>query len=194
MPIRIISVLVLLIAIGFMLAVAGKRLEAPTVPTVEDSVQAYVADTFSIAYPDAASLIEGDTAAWSMLSTATGTVLVRMRVPDTVQPGTNFRDATLTVGTSDDTLACYSSEYATVTEATISGVPFTRLSQSNAGAGNRYETVSYRTVREGLCYAVEYTIHTTVLENYDPAQGITAYDRTRIESSLESAVRSFRFR
>ena len=79
------------------------------------------------------------------------------------------------------------------TLVTINGVQYTKLVSSDPGAGNIYDTTSYRTVRNGQCYAIEYTIHSSQIGNYDPSMGIKAFDSTAVTAMMESMVQSFKF-
>ncbi len=76
---------------------------------------------------------------------------------------------------------------------TINGQQFTKVTSSGAGAGNFYDTTSYRTIRDGDCYSVEYTIHSTNIHNYDPSQGIKDFDEPAVKNLLENIVKSFTF-
>ncbi len=78
-------------------------------------------------------------------------------------------------------------------EASINGVTYTKLESSGAGAGNLYETTSYRTVHNGQCYAIEYTIHSSNIANYPTESGITAFDKAKVQNALESIVQSLSF-
>ncbi|MEJ0054061.1 MAG: MliC family protein [bacterium] len=138
---------------------------------------------------------------WMVNATASGLVLAVATLPDSFEPSTNFRGAKLTVGTSADPSAvatCLTYEptggpAATTTTSLINGTSYRVLHTSDAGAGNFYETTSYRTVRDNQCYAIEYTIHTTNIGNYSPDQGITAYDQAKVTHLLGDVVQSFRF-
>jgi hypothetical protein len=121
-----------------------------------------------------------------------------LTLPRTFEPGTNFQDARFTVGISRDSAAVATCRTATNGERsrgtrTLGGEPFAAFTLSDAGAGNRYETTSYRTVHAGACYAVEYTIHSTNLGNYDPSQRIKAFDEAKITSLLDGTAGSFEF-
>ena len=76
---------------------------------------------------------------------------------------------------------------------TIGSMKFTKITLSDAGAGNFYNTTSYRTIYHNQCYAIEYTIHSTNIGNYSPDQGITEFDQTKIVPLLENMVQSFKF-
>jgi hypothetical protein len=78
------------------------------------------------------------------------------------------------------------------TQVNIGGLPFTKVSFQGAGAGNRYDTTSYRVVRDNQCYAVEYTIHYGVLENY-PKGSVKAFDEAKVQSALDEVAQSFQF-
>ncbi|MCX6790488.1 MAG: MliC family protein [Candidatus Kaiserbacteria bacterium] len=140
----------------------------------------------------------GYTQEWSVDATTTGQVLAHIDVPQSYEPGTNFGDAKFTIGMSADPVAiaeCLTSSYGGMgssTPSTIDSIPFTKLTSSGVGAGNLYETTSYRTVRDSQCYAVEYTIHSMNIGNYTPG-AVKAFDRARVESALEEVVHSFQF-
>jgi hypothetical protein len=136
---------------------------------------------------------------WSMNATTSGTLLAHIVVPQTYEPGTNFGDARFTIGTSVDPLAvasCLTNPFGTgnasSTLVMLGTVPFTKFVWHDAAAGNRYDTTSYRTVRAGQCYAVEYTIHYGAIENY-PSGAVQAFDEAKIQTALEGVVQSFRF-
>ena len=76
---------------------------------------------------------------------------------------------------------------------TVNGTTYTVLCSSDAAAGNRYETTSYRVVRNSQCYVIEYTVHSTAIGNYDPSQGITEFDQAKVTGIMEGIVSSFRF-
>lgn len=140
----------------------------------------------------------GYTQEWSVDATTTGQALAHIDVPQSYEPGTNFGDAKFMIGMSADPVAiaeCLTSSYGGMgssTPAIIGGVPFTKLTSSGVGAGNLYETTSYRTMKDSQCYAVEYTIHSMNIGNYTPG-AVQPFDRARVESALEGVVHSFQF-
>lgn len=134
---------------------------------------------------------------WTAPATTTGMVLAKVYLPKSFEPGTNFGDAWVTVGTSADAQSVadctknLSGAVATTT-ALIGDTTFTKLLFSGAGAGNRYDTTSYRFVKDNQCYAVEYTIHYGVLENY-PKGTVKEFDEAKVTAALDEVARSFRF-
>ena len=169
--------------------------------TAEDS-----AGAFSIAYPGDFSTNDGAipevTQNWSLSSNGTtGDLFFTLTIPSLFEPQTNFADATLTVGASKDATAvmqCLTSNMtdgpitATSTE-TINGVVFTVLPSSGVGAGNIYDTTSYRTVHNGKCYAVEYTIHSSQLGNYPTQYNLQQFDPAPLKDVLNRIVGTFKF-
>lgn len=162
------------------------------------------AGTFSFTYPDSVTVSGGDvgfTQSWMVNATSSGLVLAKAVLGKSFQPDTNFSEATFTVGTSPDpsaveTCLTYNPSGGPAeapTTQTINGTTYTVFHSLGAGAGNRYDTTSYRTIRNNQCYAVEYTIHSTVLENYPPERGITAFNEEAVRSVMEGIVQSFRF-
>jgi plastocyanin len=157
------------------------------------------AGTFTFDYPSQFTVASsGDNSFWMSNSTRPGTVLAIMTIPKSFEPNTNFGDARFTVGKSTDSSAVSSCLTATngatkVGTVTINGTTFTKIAAKDAAAGNIYETTSYRTVKNNQCYAVEYTIHSGNIQNYDPSLGITAFDKAKVQNILENIVQSFKF-
>lgn len=171
------------------------------------------AKTFTFSYPKAFTLVGdaiGMTQQWRANATTNGDRLVTVIIPRSFMPKTNFSEATFTVGTSADPQSmelCLRASNGEVEaspvantanpvssgQVKINGISFSKYTLGDAATGNYYDTTSYRTKRNGLCYAVEYTIHSTNIGNYDPSQGITEFDRAKIQGLLEEIVQSFKF-
>jgi membrane-bound inhibitor of C-type lysozyme len=157
--------------------------------------------TFSFIYPNAFAIVgtEPDyTQSWRVNATTTGLLLAEVQLAGNTMPKTNFAGAQFTVGTSANPDAVQSCLVASNGEVaagnvTINGVSFAKLTLSDAAAGNLYNTTSYRTVREGQCYAVEYTIHSTQLANYPASAGIKAFDQASVTAQLDAIAKSFKF-
>jgi len=160
------------------------------------------AKTFSFAYPNKFVLSGGDigySQAWSAESSQLGLLLAVVNIPRSFLPQTNFGEAKFTVGTSVDPdavkncLTADDSFRATSTQTVINGQTFAAVNFTDVGAGNYYDITSYRTIYDGQCYAVEYTIHSSNIYNYSPDQGISQFDRAKVATPLESMARSFKF-
>jgi hypothetical protein len=131
----------------------------------------------------------------------TGVTMFTLTIPGTLLPQTNFADAKLTVGygvnaaaTADCLKPDASGGPATATTtAMLGGVPFTVFHSTGAGAGNYYETTSYRTLYGGKCWAVEYTVHSTQIGNYPPSYGLTPFDDAYVTGLLDRIVGTFQF-
>jgi len=118
------------------------------------------------------------------------------------EPQTNFAEATLTVGKSGNAAAvatCLAIEptgppsQLPTSTATINGTVFTVFHLSDAGAGNYYETTSYRTLHGGRCWAVEYTIHSSQIGNYPPEYQLRPLDEAKLHDVLDRIVGTFKF-
>lgn len=158
--------------------------------------------TFSFRFPRNLTLSGKDigfTQGWRAEASDYGMVLALVTIPRTFMPHTNFSGAEFIISQSSDPEAvknCFIKPqgYGVQTELVkIAGVSFTKYTFSDAGAGNLYETTSYRTRRGDGCYVVEYTIHSTNIGNYPPDLGIKEFDKGKITGVLEGMVRSFRF-
>lgn len=158
------------------------------------------AKSFSFAFPSNFSVAgspPGYAPGWSAPADTNGMILAKITVPQSFEPGTNFGDATFTVGTSADPAAVASclktlAGGTASTTAMLGNVSFTKLLFGGAGAGQRYDTTSYRIVQGNQCYAVEYTIHYAVLENF-PKGKVTAFDEAKITAALDEVANSFHF-
>jgi hypothetical protein len=135
---------------------------------------------------------------WKLNAKENGIVLATVSIPRTYMPQTNFSEGKLTIGKSSDKIAiknCLVNDSVSnnnVLKTTISGYPVVKFTSGDAGAGNLYNTTSYRGIIGGECYSFEYTIHSTNIGNYSPDQGIQQFDNTKIVNSLESVLKSLR--
>jgi len=137
---------------------------------------------------------------WRINTKAKGLILAKVLIPKTYLPNTNFSNAFMSIGASTDIKEISSCTSATALNGevfkgttNINGYPFTKFYSSDAGAGNFYETTSYRGLLDGDCYALEYTIHSTNIGNYSPKQNIKEFNKINIESEFESMIQSFKF-
>jgi hypothetical protein len=161
---------------------------------------------FSIAYPIDFDVQDNYPATpstdWRL--DANGTLGVKyfiLTVPRAFDPQTNFADATLTIGGSKNATAvaqCLVMDQSggpvtATSSATINGTSFTVFRSSDAGAGNYYETTSYRTIHAGECYAVEYTVHSGQLANYPATYDLQPLNEGEINSLLQNIVGTFKF-
>ena len=136
-----------------------------------------------------------------MNANAPGIKYFTLTVPRAFEPQTNFVDATLTVGASANNTAvaqCLTPDQsggpATATSsATINGINFTVFKSTGAGAGNYYETTSYRTLHAGECYAVEYTVHSGQIANYPASYNLQPFNEQQIDSVMQNIVGTFKF-
>lgn len=157
--------------------------------------------TFTFSYPNTLVLSGGEigyNTSWRNNTQTLGLSFVKVAIPRGSYPKTNFSEAWFTVGTSSDATAIKECLIATNGEqakgiTTINGVQYATFELGDAGAGNYYETTSYRTMRNSQCYAIEYTVHSTNLGAYDPSQGISQFDGVTVIDILESIVHSFSF-
>lgn len=194
------SIAVILIVITGLYFSARMGGPAPVISTASRYTDTL--ESFSFLYPKVAEITSDKdklTQSWRANTTLPGILLVRADVPRTFEPQTNFAGAYFTVGVSADrdvVASCHTEdlvEHAKQGVVSIGDVVFTTFETSDAGAGNFYETMSYRTTHNGSCFALEYTIHSTNIGNYSPDQGITAFDHDRVRKLLEGMVDSFEF-
>lgn len=138
---------------------------------------------------------------WELNATQQGVLLATLSISksDKYMPQTNFSDSKLTIGRSTDTSAiknCLvdnSGMNVKGVDAIVGGYPFKKFIFSGVGAGNLYETTSYKGILDGDCYVVESTIHSTNIGNYPPESGIKEFDKTKAANDLALVVQSMRF-
>jgi membrane-bound inhibitor of C-type lysozyme len=158
---------------------------------------------FSFTFPDAFSIAgtePGYTQSWMVDATTSGMLLAEVTLPASALPKTNFGGADFTVGVSADPSALASCLSYNPTGApgsgpvttVIHGVTFDTFTSHDAGAGNLYDTTSYRLIRDGECYALEYTIHSTQIGNY-PKGSVTAFNEEQVARELAGIATSFQF-
>lgn len=157
--------------------------------------------TFSFSHPKDLSVTSGGigyTQEWRTNTQTLGLLFTKITIPKSAQPQTNFSEATFTIGTSSDTTAVKNCLVPTNGErakgtATINGTVFNKITLTEAGAGNYYDTTSYRAILNKQCYAIEYTIHSTNFASYPAESGIKEFDTQKIVTALETMVQSFKF-
>lgn len=123
---------------------------------------------------------------WSFGSADLGNLLLVLKSPRNLYPKTNFSEARFTIGVSDNT-ACLKAR------AGETKLGDDRFKSTDAGAGNYYETTSYRMMQDKQCYALEYTIHYTNILNYSSDQGVSEFNKPQVEKMMQGVVDSFKF-
>ena len=191
------------------------RLENPSAATTTTGYYGNVAEWqvnrddaagFSIAYPidfDAqAGYAAKPSSDWRAgANGAPGLTRFTLTIPRAFEPQSNFADAKLTVGDSGDARAvanCLAPDptggpAAPTSSVSLNGTPFTEFHSADVGAGNYYETTSYRTVHAGRCYAVEYTIHSTQIMNYPASYHLRPFDKAKAADLLDRIAGTFTF-
>lgn len=140
-----------------------------------------------------------DTAGWSYSSTDKGDLVVQLKLKSSVQPKTNLEEAVFAVGRSrssellKDCMRKPSGFMLQSDSLRKNGRTYYYSKYSDAGAGNYYTVVQYRTIRHNYCYSVEEMVHTTNIHNYPPERGITLYDSVKVWGMLDVIWHSFRF-
>jgi membrane-bound inhibitor of C-type lysozyme len=158
---------------------------------------------FSFSYPSNLS-VTGDgggySQSWMANATTSGMVLAKINIPQSYAVGTNFNDAKVTIGTSADpsamaTCLTYNPTGGPKTSpatSTTNGTTYKVFQSSDAGAGNYYDTTSYRTQRNNQCYAIEYTIHYVNFSNF-PKGTVTQFNEAALKTRLDAIAQSFTF-
>ncbi len=200
---RALSIAVIVIVGGLLAVVAPlsktarikQEVQAPIVetPVLSETSHTYHDDMYGVSFTYGSEFVvqqvkEGDQ--WRNNSSQSGVRLFTLLLPRTFQPSTNFSNAIITVGVSTDKTAVNNCLVAQNGESPLPIPPqgFTGFMLGDAGAGNYYETISYRAIKNGTCIAVEQIVHSTNIENYDPDQGIKVFDSGLVNRTLGAVM------
>jgi hypothetical protein len=150
---------------------------------------------FTLRYPANATLAANEPENGQLDLTSTAAVVVSPNLD--AYKGSNLREASLTVGVSNDaaTVAACADGKAAQGEkptgnATLAGIKFTRFAFEDAGAGDRYASTIYRGVSAGDCYELAEFVHWETIENFSPGT-VKEFERPKIEAELHAITRSF---
>jgi hypothetical protein len=187
MKARIIWIVVIIaVLVGGVLVLRRPSAVSSPVATADTTVFTDSAKTFSFLYPNIFS------------ATTTADALAEVDIPRSYMPMTNFAEAKFAVLVSGDATIVANCLTPTngeksLGQTNINGLTFTKITLSDAGAGNFYDVTNYRVLRNAQCYAVELIIHSTNIGNYSPDQGITQFDENKIQGMLDGIVQTFKF-
>lgn len=152
---------------------------------------------FGIQYPEDWRVIEGTQA--QDVNHYVGTPVVKLATPEGFLLGTNFNEASVTVSQSSaaaDVATCLTKvdSWPTplVSQPASNGFSWMVANFTGAAAGNRYDEIAYRLVRDNTCVELLTTIHSGNIGNYEPGV-VTGFDQTLVADLLEQAVQSFEF-
>jgi len=149
---------------------------------------------FSLQYPSTATSSAFDFTGYLPL---TQTPVTSFVLPADMSAGTNLGQAGVYIGattspsivTTCATAQQNSGEIAT-TSATIGGTVFSVFTSNDAGAGNFYETKSYRAVVNGSCLEINETLHSGNIGNYTPGT-VTEFDHAKFSGILDAIVQTY---
>ena len=121
----------------------------------------------------------------------------QVQLPSSTFPKTNFGDggfavSVQTVTSEQECLSANMPEGSTGFNdtQTINGVIFHKTTGMGAGAGNFYESKTYRTLRNSMCYEISETIHTSNIANYDPGT-VSEVDKNAVWTKLDEVLSTF---
>lgn len=151
---------------------------------------------FALRYPEGADVREGN--AEGFLSATARNAVVGIFLPQPLFQGTNLGEAAVAVGVSPDPDAlahCATSSGTGEVDrgtATIGGETFHEFSATGVGAGNIYESTSYRVERRGGCYEIVEMLHSGNIGNYTPGT-VKEFDKEKFSKILDALAHTFVF-
>lgn len=119
----------------------------------------------------------------------TNNSLARVDLPQSDFAGTNLGEASFIVGANSDNkiidvcLKSADEESATSSIEIINGTEMKVFNGVGVGAGNIYETKSYRAVKNGVCYEATLLLHSGNIWNYTPG-AVKEFDHEKFLNSL----------
>lgn len=150
--------------------------------------------SFAMFYPSTATSSAVDYAGYLPV---TQTPLTSFVLPNNLFKGTNLGEAGVYLGatTSPEIVASCtkpSEEFGEKSQGTtnINGADFAIFTASDAGAGNFYETRSYRTTVKDTCLEIVEMLHSANIGNFPP-DTVTAFDHDKFSGILEAIVGTF---
>lgn len=128
-------------------------------------------------------------------------VAVSVTLPQSAYPSTNFQSAWLTVAYDPDIANlpnCQELERNQIVEKmtesqVINGITWYKGMTGGAALGTAIESRVYHTLHNDMCYEVSLHLATANIENFDPALGIKAVDKSEVWAKLERVFSTFRF-
>jgi hypothetical protein len=159
---------------------------------------------FTLEYPSAYAIQEevpASTTDWQVVNQdqTMGIKIVTLTIPKEFEPQTNFSEGQLRMGISRDSKAvstCLAPTGANSeirVEQNINGVTFVGYKTGDAGAGNFYDTTSFRTIHGGTCYVVDLVVHYTNLQNWPAELHLHEFNHARVYNALHDIFATFKF-
>lgn len=157
----------------------------------------YKNDDYKISfwYPETAQL---KTSGFDSFVTGLKLPVIAVSLPKEMFAGTNLKEAVVAFGIDTSASAvtnCYRLDNAEVVASStknVNGIEFRVFESTDAGAGNLYESKTYRFVKGDYCYEINEVLHSTNIYNYEPGT-IKEYDKTKFVGILERIVSTFVF-
>lgn len=149
---------------------------------------------FTIDYPSSASIA---TNGFEGYLNVTQTPLAGFVLPPSLFEGTNLGEAGVYIGASTDpaivavcTKPSLDANESSAGDMVVDGASFSVTTSTGVGAGNIYETTSYRTVHNGACIEIVELLHSSNIANYTPGT-VEQFDHQKFSGFLDGIVQTF---
>ncbi|HEY0980216.1 MAG TPA: hypothetical protein VGE18_02285 [Candidatus Paceibacterota bacterium] len=131
--------------------------------------------------------LEGTYMVWDQEDPTPFNPLFEISLPKSFQPGTNFSEAWITLYASPgERDSCTLPQNGEVLAGTRN--QWTVFTLGDAGAGNYYETTSYRMVKNDTCVMLNTVVHSVNVGHYPPELGIKEFDHIAVEQKLAEVI------
>jgi heat shock protein HslJ len=121
-----------------------------------------------------------------------------MRIDLPFTAGTNLQEKYLQIDASSGAAECaspltegYAPGQLTPETVTIGGLDWTKVSGSDAGAGNYYDFTAYTTTQGDTCVSLSFVLHSTAAQNYTPP--LPEFNRDAETAIFEQIVGTFQW-
>ncbi len=124
--------------------------------------------------------------------------VTQIEIPNSAYPETNFGDAAFTLSSSFATTTQQCDELGSrntsgLVSKEINGVTFSESLNTEAAAGNIYDSRTFRTLHGNTCIELVETVHTGNIGNYEPGT-VTEINKDEVFKRLDDILMSFKFK
>jgi hypothetical protein len=200
---KIIFIIIILIALAIALFAVMKFFKPTAVvnnnlntnqPT-PSNLETYTDNSynFSIQYPKDDVFSQG-----SQYAFAAQNSLISINLPESYYPGTNLGEASVIIGVTSTPALVNNCLQPQLENEKVQGVKnidnkeFIRFIGEGVGAGNIYDTTSYRLVYNNSCYEIVLLMHSGNIGNY-PTGAVKEFDRLATLEKLNIIAETFKF-
>jgi lipopolysaccharide export system protein LptC len=196
-------IIILLIALGLSALAVYKNQERPAIrdivaTTTPETLTSYQDDIigFNVTYQQQYQMKTENFEGYLPL---TATPVVAFQIPANLYTGTNLGEAGVYIGASSSPKILATCLKATkdmgatsMGTTTINGQVWNVFTSADAGAGNLYESKTYRIIHNKQCFEMNELLHSGNINNY-PEGEVVEFDKPKFQTMLDEVAQTFTF-